>query len=252
MTRDDTGTPFTSPRPGARVVSLVPSLTEAIATTRPEALVGATVWCTHPANLDVPRVRGTKNPNLEAIKHLRPDVVIANKEENRELDVRRLREVGIPVWVTVTESVLEALTALHRMFTECLRWPTPTWLDEATRIWDRPAPRVRARTAIPIWRDPWMVVGSSTFTGDLVRRLGVQNVFDSRPERYPRVDLTELHQTELDFVLLPDEPYAFSAEDGPEAFPDKGTILVSGRLLTWYGPSLVSAHTELCAAMSTT
>jgi ABC-type Fe3+-hydroxamate transport system substrate-binding protein len=251
VTRDDTGTQCTLPRPAARVVSLVPSLTESIASTRPEGLVGATDWCTHPADLDVPRVRGTKNPNLEAIKQLRPDVVIANKEENRELDVRRLRQAGIPVWVTVTESVLEALTALHRMFTECLQWPTPTWLDEATRIWDRPAPRVRARTAIPIWRDPWMVVGSATFTGDLVRRLGVENAFGTRAERYPHVDLTELHQTELDFVLLPDEPYAFSADDGPEAFPDTRTILVSGRLLTWYGPSLVSAHAELRVAMFT-
>lgn len=249
MTHDDMGAPFEPRHPASRVVSLVPSLTESIATTRPEALVGATDWCTHPADLDVPRVRGTKNPNLEAVKDLRPDLVLANKEENRELDVRRLREAGIPVWVTVTESVPGALTSLHRMFTECLQWPTPPWLDEATRIWGDPAPRVRARTAIPIWRDPWMVVGSSTFTGDLVRRLGIENVFGTRPGRYPHVDLSELHQEALDFVLLPDEPYAFSHDDGPEAFPGTSTVLVSGRLLTWYGPSLVTAHEELRASL---
>jgi ABC-type Fe3+-hydroxamate transport system substrate-binding protein len=249
VTRDDTGTPFAPRGPAFRVVSLVPSLTEAIATTRPEALIGATDWCTHPADLDVARVRGTKNPNLEAVKALRPDVVIANKEENRELDVRRLREAGIPVWVTVTESVPQALTSLHRMFSQCLQWPIPTWLDEATRIWELPALQVRARTAIPIWRDPWMVVGSSTFTGDLVRRLGVENVFDAHPERYPHIDLCELQRAEVNFVLLPDEPYAFSPEDGPEAFPGTKTVLVRGRLLTWYGPSLVTAHDELTAAM---
>lgn len=246
---DDMGTPFQPTGRPSRVVSLVPSLTESIAATRAEALVGATDWCTHPADLDVARVRGTKNPNLDAIKALRPDVVLANKEENRELDVQRLREAGIPVWVTVTESIPEALASLGRMFTDCLQWPTPPWLDDAVRVWDRPVPPVRARTAIPIWRDPWMVVGSSTFTGDLVRRLGVENAFDTHPERYPHVELAELQGAALDFVLLPDEPYEFTPGDGPEAFPGTRSVLVSGRLLTWYGPSLVTAYDELTAAM---
>jgi len=249
VTRDDLATPFRAARPPSRIVSLVPSLTESIARTRPEALVGATDWCTHPVDLDVARVRGTKNPDLEAIKDLRPDVVLVNKEENRALDVRRLREAGVPVWVTVTESVPAALASLRRMFTDCLQWPAPSWLDQASRIWDRPVPPVRARAAIPIWRDPWMVVGSSTFTGDLVRRLGVENVFGTRPERYPHVDPTQLHEADLDFVLLPDEPYAFTPDDGPEAFPGTKPVLASGRLLTWYGPSLVAAYDELASAM---
>ena len=249
MTHDDMGTPYGLGRQPSRVVSLVPSLTESIAMTRPEALVGATDWCTHPADLDLTRVRGTKNPNLEAIRELRPDVVLANKEENRELDVRRLREAGIPVWVTVTESVPTALTSLRRMFVDCLQWTAPAWLDEAARIWDGPVAPAMARTAIPIWRDPWMVVGSSTFTGDLVRRLGVENVFDTHAERYPHVELAELQQADLDFVLLPDEPYEFTPDDGPEAFPDTRSVLVSGRLLTWYGPSLVTAHEELASSM---
>ena len=84
-------------RPAERVVSLVPSITEALASVRREAVVGATDWCTHPADLDETleqRVRGTKNPDLDTIRQLRPDVVIANREENRELDVRRLRAVS--------------------------------------------------------------------------------------------------------------------------------------------------------------
>lgn len=94
----DRGHPVPLQRPVERVVSLVPSLTESIAVTRPDTLVGATDWCTHPAQLDVQRVRGTKNPNLEAITALRPDVVLANKEENRRKDVAALRAAGIPVW----------------------------------------------------------------------------------------------------------------------------------------------------------
>ena len=106
-----------SPR---RVVSLVPSITEAIAATCPERLVGATNWCTHPPDLDVVRVRGTKNPNLDAIRALEPDLVVANKEENRELDVRRLRESGVPVYVTDIETVPGALDSLERLFADVL------------------------------------------------------------------------------------------------------------------------------------
>ena len=89
--RDDLGHPVPLNRQARRVVSLVPSLTESVAVTRLDALVGATDWCTHPADLDVPRVRGTKNPNLAAIEDLQPDVVLANQEENRRVDVERLR-----------------------------------------------------------------------------------------------------------------------------------------------------------------
>src|SRR3984885_16219277 len=98
---DDLGYPTELARPARRVVSLVPSLTESVAVTRPGALVGATQWCTHPADLDVPRVRGTKNPDIAAIVGLRPDLVLANQEENRKLDVERLRTAGGPGWVTV-------------------------------------------------------------------------------------------------------------------------------------------------------
>ena len=92
---DDLGHEVTLARPARRVVSLVPSLTESVAVTRPDALAGATIWCTHPADLDVPRVRGTKNPDLSAIADLKPDLVLANQEENRRVDVERLRAAGI-------------------------------------------------------------------------------------------------------------------------------------------------------------
>lgn len=238
---DDLGHPVDVARPARRIVSLVPSLTEAIAVTRPEALAGATDWCTHPADLDVPRVRGTKNPDRRAIAAVAPDLVIANREENRELDITRLRAAGIPVWVTVIETVDQAFGAMRRMFVDALGWDVPDWLVEAERVWAAPAVLDERRVAIPIWRDPWMVVGSSTFTGDLIERLGLLNAFGDSPDRYPHVDLADI---DADLVLLPDEPYAFTADDGPDAF-DVPTRLVSGRSLTWYGPSMVTARTEL-------
>jgi hypothetical protein len=234
----------------SRVVSLVPSITEALVSVRREAVVGATDWCTHPADLDATlesRVRGTKNPDLDAIRRLRPDVVIANHEENRELDVRRLRDSGVEVHVTRIETVPEAVEAYEELFDEVLGWPRPDWLAEVRELWCGSLPDVTRTVAIPIWRDPWMVVGSRTFTGDLVRRLGWANAYADSPDRYPRAEPAEIEARGVDAVLLPDEPYVFTADDGPEAFGSTRTELVSGRLLTWYGPSLLEAWRTLGA-----
>ncbi|WP_141004588.1 helical backbone metal receptor [Nocardioides humi] len=242
---DDLGDEVPLPGPVRRVVSLVPSITEALATDVPERLVGATDWCTHPADLDVTRVRGTKNPDLAALRALEPDLVVANQEENRALDVRRLRDAGVPVWVTSIETVPQAIASLARLYDEALGLPEPGWLVRARASWDGPPPAPRGRVVVPIWRDPWMVVGPRTYTGDLLRRLGWANAYDDGPDRYPAIDLADLDPAAVDLVLLPDEPYVFTADDGPEAFPDITTRLVSGRLLTWYGPAMVEAHDVL-------
>ncbi len=189
---DDLGHPVPVARPARRVVSLVPSLTESVATARPEALVGVTDWCTHPPGLQAARVRGTKNPNLAAIAERRPDIVLANQEENRRLDVDRLRAAGIPVWVTVIRTLDEAVASLRRMFTVALGWPEPDWLAKADQAWQAPAAGPRLRAVIPVWRDPWMVAGSDTFTGDLAARLGLDNVYRDHAERYPHVTLEDI------------------------------------------------------------
>ncbi|WGL53077.1 helical backbone metal receptor [Nocardioides sp. BP30] len=242
---DDLGTPYAGRAPARRVVSLVPSLTEALASAAADRIVGATRWCTHPADLDTVRVRGTKNPDVARIVELRPDVVVANKEENRELDVRRLRAAGVEVWVTDIRTVPDAVGSMERLL-DALGWQRPPWLVTARERWCAPPPPITRRVAIPIWRDPWMVVGADTFTSDLVRRLGWLNVYaapgaGARAERYPHVDPDELDRSGADVVLLPDEPYVFTADDGPEAFTRTPTELISGRLITWYGPSLLEA-----------
>jgi ABC-type Fe3+-hydroxamate transport system substrate-binding protein len=231
-----------------RVVSLVPSLTEAVASVDAGVLVGATDYCVHPASLDVARVGGSKYPDLEAILALRPDVVLANVEENRRSDVEALRAAGIAVWVTYPKTVDEALVSLRRMFGG-LRLPSPSWLHEAVEVWAAPAPSLAHRALVPVWRKPWVVLGSETFAGDMLRRLGVTHLYADSPERYPRPALSELRAAEPDLLVLPDEPYAFTADDGPEAFPGVPFALVSGRHLTWYGPTLVEARTVLTSQL---
>jgi ABC-type Fe3+-hydroxamate transport system substrate-binding protein len=249
--RDDLGEPVELPGPARRVVSLVPSLTEAVARSAPGLLVGATDWCTHPAGLAVTRVRGTKNPDRTKVTTLAPDLVIANREENRKLDVVRLRDAGLAVWVTVIESVPEAMASLRRLLTGPLGLQVPDWLAAAEQAWAGPAPERGAwrRVAVPVWRDPWMVVGARTFTGDVLARLGLDNVFGAGPGRYPRLTAGDIRAAAPDVVLLPDEPYPFTAGDGPEEFPAQRVVLVSGRLLTWYGPSLATARAELLSVI---
>jgi ABC-type Fe3+-hydroxamate transport system substrate-binding protein len=231
-----------------RVVSIVPSLTEAVAATAPGLLVGATDWCTHPPDLDVQRVRGTKNPDVDAIVALTPDVVVANQEENRASDLDALRAAGVAVWVTDIRTLDGAFASLTRMLQAC-GLDRPGWLDEAEAAWQAlPEPSVRRRAVVPIWRRPWMAVGRDTFTGAVLHRLGVVNVLADADERYPRIDPARLPAHDL--VVLPDEPYLFTADDGPEAFPGVPAALVSGRLLTWYGPSLTEAAQVLPTALT--
>lgn len=233
-----------------RVVSLVPSLTEAVAVTLPGVLVGATDWCSHPVGLDVVRIGGTKNPDVERIVALGPDLVIANEEENRVPDFDALRAAGLEVLVTEVRTLPDALAELARVLTVCGAAGRPRWLDEAAEAWAAPpAPAGRATAVVPVWRRPWMVLGRDTFAGDLLARLGVGHLYAGHAERYPRVPLADLRAAGPDLVVLPDEPYRFTADDGPEAFPGLPCALVSGRHLTWYGPSLAEAPRVLAGAL---
>jgi len=235
-------------RPPRRVVSLVPSLTEAVAVTAPELLVGATDYCTHPAGLDVPRVGGSKYPSVERILALRPDLVLVNVEENRREDADALRAAGVEVWVTYPRTVDEALDELGRMLA-ALGHPSPAWLAAATQVWTPRGYAEARRAVVPVWRRPWVVLGSGTFAGDVLRRLGIANVYAADPERYPRPSLDQIRARDPELVVLPDEPYAFTDTDGPDAFPGTPYALVSGRHLTWYGPSLVDAREVLTAQL---
>jgi ABC-type Fe3+-hydroxamate transport system substrate-binding protein len=248
--------------PPQRIVSLVPSLTEALyALGLGERVVGVTDWCVHPRDevARVPKVGGTKNPDLAAIRALAPDLVIANQEENRRRDVEKLEQAGLRVWVTYPCTVREGAELLaamaelgasddarERVVAPVLRAVADA---EGARAEAASAGISPARVFCPIWREPWMAVGAPTYADDLIRLCGGANVFANHAERrYPRVTLAEIEAAQPDVVLLPDEPYAFGPRDAAElarlATPAaaSGRIhLIDGTFVSWYGPRILRA-----------
>lgn len=248
---DDLGTPVPVVGTPRRLVSLVPNLSEALWWWgRGPSLVGVTQWCVSPSDgfPHAVRVRGTKNPDVAAIIDLEPDLVVANAEENRELDVRRLREAGVPVWVTAAWDPVGAAASLAGLGEVVgAAGPARATADAITTALSRHravAGGVLPRVVVPVWKDPWMVVGRGTIVGELLHELGFQVVPDQ--ERYPQVERELL--AEADLVLLPDEPWEFTEDDRRELLADlPGTAvrLVDGQRLTWWGPRTPGMVAEL-------
>lgn len=248
-----------------RIVSLVPSLTEALFVLGlGERVVGVTDWCVHPAQAvaPLPKLGGTKNPDLSAIVALRPDLVIANREENRRQDVERLRAAGFAVWVTYPRTVRDGVALLREIAllgatAEAIRdvvEPVEAAFGAALAARGGPAQRVFC----PIWRDPWMSVGPDTYAHDLLALCGGENVFGAPSDRrYPRVTLAQLEAAAPAVVLLPDEPYAFAPVDAAEIArldipaAHAGRIhLIDGTWVSWYGPRIRGALEGLCALLA--
>jgi ABC-type Fe3+-hydroxamate transport system substrate-binding protein len=239
-----------------RVVSLVPSLTEALVWLGlAHHLVGVSDWCVHPAEVvaTLPKVGGTKTPDLPRILALAPDLVIANQEENRRRDVERLESAGIPVWVTYPRSVREGVALLRELAR--LGAASGARAERVEAVEAALAQAVAARPArlvpvfCPIWKAPWMSVGRDTYANDLLALCGGANVFAGREERrYPIVTLEQIVAAAPEVILLPDEPYAFGAADRGElaalsvpAAANDRIHLIDGTLVSWYGPRVQRA-----------
>jgi ABC-type hemin transport system substrate-binding protein len=242
----------------ARIVSLVPSLTEALFDLGLGArVVGVTDWCVHPADgvAALPKVGGTKDTDVEAVLALRPDLVIANHEENTRRTVARLEAAGVRVWVTYPRTVVEGAALLRELAAlgaapeaiERVVEPVEQAVEEARRV----LPLRPVRVFCPVWRDPWMSVGPDTYAHDLIRLSGGENVFaDRRERRYPIVTLDQVVAAAPDVILLPDEPYSFGPHDVAElrrlAVPAAPEHIhcIDGTWVSWYGarirPALVA------------
>ena len=239
--------------PPARIVSLVPSLTEALfALGLGERVVGVTDWCVHPADkvAALPKVGGTKDANLEAIVALAPDLVIANHEENTRRVVEKLGAAGLAVWVTYPRTVREGATLLREL---AALGATPAAIAAVVAPVEEAVARAEAepldrptRVFCPIWRDPWMAVGRDTYIHSMLELCGGANVFADRGDRrYPIVALEDVEAAAPEVILLPDEPYAFGPRDAKElarlsvpAARDGRIHCIDGTLVSWYGPRI--------------
>jgi ABC-type Fe3+-hydroxamate transport system substrate-binding protein len=254
--QDALGRPVTLPERVDRVVSLVPSLTEwLVAAGIGERLVGVTDWCAEPAEVTarLPKVRGTKNPNLAAIRELRPDLVVANAEENRRLDVERLQAAGLAVYVTSPVTVAGAVRELEALAGAVGGLPAAgrihARLRAALQEAERRPPGPGRRYACAVWRDPWMWVGDGTYAADLLRLAGGVSVVAA--PRYPRLEPEAVVALGPEVVLLPSEPYPFGPDDAERvaAWSGARAELVDGRALTWYGPRIPAALASVAARL---
>ncbi len=276
--------------PPKRVVSLVPSDTLTLADLGCEgALVGRTDYCELPSDVvaKLPSVGGTKNPRLDAICDLSPDLVLANKEENTKADLETLLKRGIRVYICFPTRVAEGIAHMARLarIFHVERDPKVLGLVKAGYEMLREAEearkgRVPLRTFCPIWMSPLMTIHGNTYISDALDLAGAQNVFADRerryplaadlgkanplpPEdivgrdtRYPRVPLEEVASRAPELVLLPNEPHPFSEEDAKvflgqdtPAARRKAVVLTEGKDISWYGSRAIEGLPRLRATI---
>lgn len=266
--RDDLGDDLALGHAPRSIVSLVPNLTELVAGWGlADHLVGVTDYCVSPPGAfpDAERIRGTKNPDTTRIAALRPELVLADQEESRKIDVERLRAAGLHVWVTRVRTVRDVITSVGRLGAVLDRSVAAAALgDEIAAELSAGDGEHGPATAVPsacmIWRDGarhgtserWWTVGSDTFAGDLLRCAGLPPVGAGGGDRYPRATLREILAQSPGVVLLPDEPYEFTDEDA--AFVrghNVNALRCSGRPLFWWGPQTPSALRWLRAQRAT-
>jgi ABC-type Fe3+-hydroxamate transport system substrate-binding protein len=231
-----------------KIVSLCPSLTELVFDLGAgESLLGRTKFCVHPAGMvdGVEKVGGTKNPKIERILELAPDIVLMNDEENRREDAIALEAAGVRVHHSMPRTAVETATMVRSIGVALGR---SRQAESIAADIERRADRVRrdavryppVRYACLIWRDPIMTVSDDTFIAGLLSLAGGQNVFGKRNDRYPTISATELHDVDPLIVLLPNEPFPFQDKHVEELsaltrLPKERFMLSDGELLSWHG-----------------
>jgi ABC-type Fe3+-hydroxamate transport system substrate-binding protein len=228
----------------ARVVSLVPSVTETLLAWG-VVPVAVTRFC---EQADLPPVGGTKNPDLDAVVALGPDLVVMDREENRREDAEALRTAGVPVHVTAVRSVDDVGPTLDRL-------RRALGLDPQGLGVPGPVPRARApqgrrpRVWVPIWRRPWMSINGSTYGSSLLDRGGAVNVLADHPDPYPTVTPEEIAVLAPDAVLAPTEPYPW-AERHRHLFEGVAPmVVVDGHDLFWWGTRTPAALERLATVI---
>lgn len=233
--------------PPARVVSLCPSITETIvAIGGLKRLAGVTRYCTRPSGMlwGLPRVGGTKSPDIARILDLKPDLVFANAEENRREDVQALRDAGIEVDVTLPKTVAEVPETIRRwgrlLGTMEEADPLAARIEEASALLEEKRDGRSFRYAYWIWKDPWMTVSDDTYVANLLSLVGGVNVYGSEPARYPTTTPAESLARSARVQIFASEPYPFTEEKHAEVTAklfgaSAQRLFVDGDDYCWHG-----------------
>lgn len=258
-----------------RIISLVPSYTESLFDLGfGQRLVGRTDYCIYPAEKvkNIPCLGGPKTPNVAEIIQLKPDIILANQEENSREAVEQLRDAGIFVWVSYPKDVMQTIQFLWdlvRLFRDERAAQIVEHLEKCIELIGLSQKR-SFRYFCPVWFSDegefapwWMTFNEDTYSDNLISLFGGENVFvkhgisnkiGGETKRYPKVTAGEIVQAKPEVVLFPDEPYKFTKDDIKmfmEKFPELPAVknnqlyLLDGSLITWCGTRLGKAITEL-------
>jgi ABC-type Fe3+-hydroxamate transport system substrate-binding protein len=243
--QDQTGRTIHLPNAPKRIVSLVPSQTELLCYLGLQnALVGRTKFCIHPADVvkHIQVIGGTKTPKIESILKLNPDLVVANKEENRKEDILAIESM-VPVWVSDIHTIEEALGMILQLGiltdTASIAQKLCTEIQAAK---PRKKAENRSSALYLIWRNPWMAAGNDTFVHDMMHCMGLENCLQE--PRYPSLSKERIESLNPDFILLSSEPYPFKEKHLKEMqvlAPKAKILLVDGEYFSWYGSRMLPA-----------
>jgi ABC-type Fe3+-hydroxamate transport system substrate-binding protein len=223
-----------------RIISLVPSSTETLLGLGGD-VIACTKFCEQP---DIAHVGGTKNPDIQAIIDLAPDVVVLDREENRREDAEALEAAGIELFVSDVTDVASAMMVVAEL-SALVGGPAAIDVDRLRHV-----EPLGLSVFIPIWRRPWMSISAATYGGSLLAHLGCRLVTDGAPTAYPEVELADVEPP--DVVAVPSEPYEFTDDHLDElrvAFPTSVVVRVDGQDLFWWGSRTPGAVNRLGEAL---
>ncbi len=231
-----------------RIISLCPSLTELVCDLGlGQELVGVTGYCVHPSKVvrDIEKIGGPKNPKIERILELRPDLVLLNEEENRAEDAAALAAAGVSCLCSLPKTVEQTAEMVRSIGRELGHAATAEEIardieERSRRVRERATGKTPVRWAYLIWRKPWMAINAETFIDAMLVQAGGENVFARSPQRYPEIAIEELVAANPDIVLMATEPFPFECKHIAElaalsGWPSERFRIVDGEYLSWHG-----------------
>jgi ABC-type Fe3+-hydroxamate transport system substrate-binding protein len=241
---DQTGKNISLIKLPQRIISLVPSQTELLSDLGLEnEVAGITKFCIHPEEWfrKKTRVGGTKQLNLEIIRQLRPDLIIANKEENVKEQIDELGK-DFPVWISDVKNLDDAYVMIKQvgLITNKEHQSNKIIIQIKENFTRLQTPNSRLQTAYLIWQNPYMTIGGDTFIHAMMEKAGFENIFSDK-KRYPEITIEEMQYANCQLLFLSSEPFPFKEKHRDELqkkLPGTKVILVDGEMFSWYGSRL--------------